>query len=99
MNSFIVHEGERYYFFLNDVKKHNLDFKIISQIQLTFSKYQLLIFRYDFVLDAKEKSGVYQMRFGGLYDCSNLKAHGLGLLIYDNIMTDLVITISLLKFW
>ena len=50
-------------------------------------------FRYDFVLDAKEKSGVYQMRFGGLYDCSNLKAHGLGLLIYDNIMTDLVIFI------
>ena len=50
-------------------------------------------FRYDFVLNAKEKSekGVYQMRFGGLYDCSNLKAHGLGLLIYDNIMTDLVI--------
>ena len=31
------------------------------------------------------------MRFGGLYDCSNLKAHGLGVLIYDNIMTDLVI--------
>ena len=48
-------------------------------------------FRYDFVLYAKEKKDVYQMRFGGLYDCSNLKAHGLGLLIYDNIMTDIVI--------
>ena len=53
-------------------------------------------FRYDFVLDAKAKSGVYQMRFGGLYDCSNLKAHGLGLLIYDNIMTDLVINLYLI---
>ena len=36
------------------------------------------------------------MRFGGLYDCSNLKAHGLGLLIYDNIMTDLVINLYLI---
>ena len=43
--------------------------------------------RFDFVLDASQKVGVYQMRFGGLFDCAKYKRHGVGLLIYDNVMT------------
>ena len=75
------------------MSKHDLNVLISLWKKITSNteNFDLNNFRYDFVLDAKEKSGVYQMRFGGLYDCSNLKAHGLGLLIYDNIMTDLVI--------
>ena len=36
------------------------------------------------MLEAKEKAGIYQMRFAGLFDCAKYGAHGLGLLIYDN---------------
>ena len=68
--------------------------KLLTRLTIKF--WFEYFFRYDFVLDAKQKAGVYQMRFGGLYDCSNLKAHGLGLLIYDNIMTDLVINLYLI---
>lgn len=28
------------------------------------------------------------MKFGGLFDCANLKVHGLGLLIYDDFQED-----------
>ena len=46
--------------------------------------------RFDFVLEAKEKAGIYQMRFAGLFDCAKYGAHGLGLLIYDNLINNQV---------
>ena len=45
--------------------------------------------RFDFVLNANQKSGVYQMKFGGLFDCAKPKIHGLGLLIYDNVQNEM----------
>ena len=46
-------------------------------------------YRFDFVLNAVQKSGIYQMKFGGLFDCAKPKIHGLGLLIYDNVASDI----------
>ena len=40
--------------------------------------------RYDFVINADQISGSYQMRFAGLFDCAFLKAHGEAVLLYDN---------------
>ena len=45
--------------------------------------------RFDFVLNAVQKSGIYRMKFGGLFDCAKPKIHGLGLLIYDNVASDI----------
>ena len=44
------------------------------------------------MLEAKEKAGIYQMRFAGLFDCAIYEAHGLGLLIYDNLINNQVST-------
>ena len=41
------------------------------------------------MLNAVQKSGIYQMKFGGLFDCAKPKIHGLGLLIYDNVASDI----------
>ena len=50
------------------------------------------VFRFDFVLEANAKADIYQMRFGGLFDCSMSKAHGLAMLIYDNSKNEMVIS-------
>ena len=42
------------------------------------------------MLEANAKADVYQMRFGGLFDCSMSKAHGLAMLIYDNSKHEMV---------
>ena len=47
-----------------------------------------LIFRFDFVVNANQPVGMYQMRFAGLFDCKNLKAHGEAILIYKESSTD-----------
>ena len=44
------------------------------------------------MLEAKEKAGIFQMRFAGLFDCAIYGAHGLGLLIYDNLINNQVST-------
>ena len=44
------------------------------------------------MLEANAKADVYQMRFGGLFDCSMSKAHGLAMLIYDNSKNEMVIS-------
>ncbi len=46
------------------------------------------VFRYDFVLEANQKSDIYFMRFGGLLDCIRPRAHTAAILIYDNVMDD-----------
>ena len=44
--------------------------------------------RFDFVVNANQPVGLYQMRFAGLFDCKNLKAHGEAILIYKESSTD-----------
>ena len=50
----------------------------------------IFLCRFDFVLDANLKADIYQMRFGGLFDCAKLKARGIGLLIYDKLIPNQV---------
>ena len=47
-------------------------------------------FKFDFVLNANQDANIYQMKFGGLFDCAPTKVHGLGLLIYDDIKSTTV---------
>ena len=47
-------------------------------------------FRFDFVLKADQKPGVYRMDFAGLFDCAKLKAHSVAMLIYEDTMTAIV---------
>ena len=46
------------------------------------------MFRFDFVLNANQKIGNYQMRFVGLFDCESLHAYGNAILIYNKASTD-----------
>ena len=49
-----------------------------------------ILHRFDFILHANKEAKVYQMKFGGLYDCAPTKVHGVGLLIYDNVKPEIV---------
>ena len=53
-------------------------------------KTYFILHRFDFILHANKEAKVYQMKFGGLYDCAPTKVHGVGLLIYDNVKPDIV---------
>ena len=44
------------------------------------------------MLEADQKAGIYQMRFGGLFDCKKANVHGVGLLIYDGVVENEVWT-------
>ena len=56
-----------------------------------------ILHRFDFILHANKEAKVYQMKFGGLYDCAPTKVHGVGLLIYDNVKPEIVSFIILLR--
>ena len=49
-----------------------------------------ILHRFDFILHANKEAKVYQMKFGGLFDCAPTKVHGVGLLIYDNVKPEIV---------
>lgn len=53
--------------------------------------------RFDFVLNANNDAGVYQIRFGGLFDCAKPKVHSLGFLIYDDVTTDIQVNLPDIK--